>query len=122
MSEQAKILAEMQEIIMTILANGAASEAEGNRIDELEELLHQQKCYKEIDHQEYAYQGEEIAGLFFSDHYIEAINKMCEYEITPDDFFGFIEYHDEEEEYADMITNVFIAQVNKDYQSKCQSA
>lgn len=119
MSEQAKILAEMQEIVMTILKNGSASEAEGNRIDELEELMHEQKCYKEIDHQEYAYQGEEIAGLLFGDHYMEAINKMCEYEITPDDFFGFIEYHDEEEEYADMITNVFIAQVNKDYQSKC---
>ena len=122
MSEQAKILAEMQAIIMTILKNGSASEAEGNRIDELEEMLHEQKCYKEINHPEYEYQGEEIAGLFFTDHYMEAIDKMCECEITPEDFFGFIEYHDEEEEYADMITNVFIAQVNKDYLSKCQSA
>ena len=122
MSEQAKILAEMQEIIMTILKNGAASESEGHRIDELEALLHQQKCYKEMDHPEFDYQGEEIAGLFSSDHYMDAIDKMCVYEITPEDFFGFIEYHDEEEEYSDMITNIFIAKVNTDYKSKCQSA
>jgi hypothetical protein len=121
MSEQAKILAEMQEIIMNILKNGSASVEEGNRIDELEALLHQQKCYKEIDHKEYSYQGEEIAGLFFGDHYMEAIDKMCEYEITPDDFFGFIEYHDEDEEFSEMFTDLFIADVSKVYQSKCVS-
>jgi hypothetical protein len=121
MSEQAKILAEMQEIIMTILKNGTASEAQGNRITELEDLLHQQKCYKEIDHAEYDYQGEEIAGLFFSDHYMEAIEKMCECEITPEDFFGFIEYHDEDEEFTEMFTDEFIADVTKVYQSKCKS-
>ena len=121
MSEQAKILAEMQEIIMNILKSGSASAEQGHRIDELEDLLHQQKCYKEIDHKEYSYQGEEIAGLFFDDHYMEAIDKMCECEITPDDFFGFIEYHDEEEEFTEMFTDAFIADVTKDYQSKCQS-
>ena len=121
MSEQAKILAEMQEIIMTILKNGSASVEEGNRIDELEALLHKQKCYKEIDHVEHDYQGEEIAGLFFSDSYTEAIDKMCEYEITPDDFFGFIEYHDEDEDFTEMFTDVFIADVTKAYQSKCKS-
>ena len=119
MSEQAKLLAEMQEIIMSILKSGSASMAEGDRIDELEALLHQQKCYREIDHKEYSYQGEEIAGLFFGDHYMEAIDKMCEHEITPEDFFGFIEYHDEEEEFTEMFTDVFMAKVNKDYQSKC---
>jgi hypothetical protein len=121
MSEQAKILAEMQEIIMTILKNGAASESEGHRIDELEALLHQQKCYKEIDHPEFDYQGEEIAGLFSSDHYMDAIDKMCEYEITPEDFFGFIEYHDEDEDFTEMFTEEFIADVTKVYQSKCKS-
>ena len=121
MSEQAKILAEMQEIIMTILKNGSASVAEGNRIDELEDLLHKQKCYKEIDHAEHDYQGEEIASLFFSDSYTEAIDKMCECEITPDDFFGFIEYHDEDEEFTEMFTDEFIADVTKVYQSKCKS-
>ena len=121
MSEQAKILAEMQEIIMTILKNGSASAEEGNRIDELEALLHKQKCYEEIDHAEYDYLGEEIAGLFSTDHYMEAIDKMCECEITPEDFFGFIAYHDEDEEYIDLFTDAFIAEVKKDYASKCRS-
>lgn len=119
MSEQAKILAELQEIIMSVIGSGLASETEGDRIDELEALLHQQKCYKEIDHKEYAYQGEEIASLFFTDHTMEAIDKMCAYKITPDDFFGFIAYHDEEEEFSGMFTPAFIAEINKIYQSKC---
>ena len=121
MSEQAKILAELQEIIMNILQSGSASDEQGHRIDALEDLLHQQKCYKEIDHNEYEYLGEEIAGLFSNDHYMEAIEKMCDHEITPDDFFGFIEYHDEEEEFAEMFTDTFIAEVSKLYQSKCVS-
>ena len=120
MSEQAKILAEMQEIIMNILKNGSASVEEGNRIDELEALMLKQKCYKESDHAEHDYQGEEIASLFFSDSYTEAIDKMCECEITPDDFFGFIEYHDEDEEFTEMFTDAFIADVTKAYQSKCK--
>lgn len=121
MSEQAKILAEMQEIIMEILKSGSASEEQGHRIDELEALLHQQKCYKEIDHSEYTYQGEEIAGLFMNDHYEDAITKMCECEITPEDFFGFIEYHDEDEEFTEIFTEEFISNVSKDYLSKCKS-
>jgi hypothetical protein len=121
MSEQAKILAELQEIIMEILKSGSASEEQGHRIDELEDQLHQQKCYQEIDHDEYDYLGEEIAGLFFNDHYMEAIEKMCEYEITPDDFFGFIAYHDEDEEFLDLFTNVFIDNVNRDYHTNCKS-
>jgi len=119
MSEQAKILAELQEIIMNILKSGSASAEEAARIDTLEALLLEQKCYKEIDHKEYTYQGEEIAGLFSTDHYTEAIDKMCEYEITPDDFFGFIAYHDEEEEFIEIFTNTFMAKVKKDYQSRC---
>ena len=121
MSEQAKILAEMQEIIMTILKNGSASVEEGNRIDELEDLLHKQKCYEEIDHAEYEYLGEEIAGLFFTDNYMDAIDKMCESEITPEDFFGFIAYHDEDEEFTELFTNAFIEEVKKAYHSKCKS-
>jgi hypothetical protein len=120
MSEQAKILAELQQIIMTILKNGSASEAEGQRIDELEALLHEQKCYQEIDHEEYEYLGEEIAGLFASDRSMEAIEKMCECDISPEDFFGFIAYHDEDEEYIDLFTDAFIAEVKKVYASKCQ--
>ena len=119
MSEQAKILAELQEIIMRVISSGSASESEGDRIDDLEALLHQQKCYKEINHNEYTYQGEEIAGLLFTGHTMEAIDKMCECEITADDFFGFIEYHDEDEVFTGMFTNVFIAEVSKLYQAKC---
>ncbi len=120
MSEQAKILAELQQIIMTILKNGSASEAEGQRIDELEALLHEQKCYQEIDHEAYEYLGEEIAGLFATGHSMEAVEKMCENEITPEDFFGFIAYHDEDEEYIDLFTDAFIAEVKEIYVSKCQ--
>ena len=121
MSEQSKILAELQEIIMNILKNGTASEAEGKRIDELEAQLHQQKCYQEIDHDTYTYQGEEIAALFGNDHYTEAIKKLCASEITPEDFFGFIGYHDEDEEYSEIFTEAFMAQVGKDYIAMCHS-
>ncbi|CAA6811730.1 MAG: Unknown protein [uncultured Sulfurovum sp.] len=119
MSEQSQILAEMQEIIMKILSNGAATAEEGGRIDELEVLLQQQKCYKETNHPEYEFQGEEIAGLFVNDKQSEAIEKMFTYEITPEDFFGFIEYHDEDEEFVDVFTPEFIVRVNKTYQEKC---
>lgn len=123
MSEQAQILAELQEVIMGILKTGSASVEEGNRIDELEDLLHQQKCFKEIDHPDHANQGEEIATLFFNDSYMEAIEKMCEYGISPDDFFGFADYHydEDEDEAIEMFTDVFIAEANKVYQSKCKS-
>lgn len=119
MSEQTKILVELQEIIMSILSSGSASETEGNRIDILEELLHKQKCYKEIVHDKYTYQGEEIAGLFFTNHYTEAIDKMYKCNITPEDFFGFIEYHDEEEEFIEIFTDTFIEEVGNVYGKKC---
>ena len=122
MSEQSKILAELQTLIMSILASGSASPEQGARIDELEALMLQQKCYQKIDHDEYTYLGEEIAGLFAGDHYMEAIEKMCTSGITPEDFFGFIEYHDEEEEYIDLFTDTFIQEAIKVYQSKCQQS
>lgn len=125
MSEQAKILAEINKIIMNILKTGSASVEEADRIDELEALLHEQKCFKEIDHDEYANQGEEIASLFFKDHYAQAINKMCECKITPDDFFAFTDYHyddeHEDEELVEMFTNEFIAGVKEAYNLKCTS-
>lgn len=123
MSEQARILAEMQEIVMSILNSGSASVEEGNKIDELEALLYQQKCFQEIDNPEYANQGEEIATLFFNDHDMEAIGKMCECGITPDDFFGFVEYHYDEDEVdsVEMFTDAFIEDVRKAYQSTCQA-
>jgi len=123
MSEQARILAEMQALVMGILQSGSATVEQGERLDELEAMMLQQKCYKAIDHPEHDYQGEEIATLFFNDSYMEAIDRMCEYEITPDDFFGFVEYHyDEDEEDAiEMFTDLFITDVNKVYASKCQA-
>ncbi len=117
MSEQAKIIAEMQEIIMRIVNTGTATEAEADRIDELTELMLKQKCYKETDHPGYEYQGEEIASLFFKGNRTDAIRKMCELEINPDDFFGFAMYHFDEDE-GDSIkifTESFIADVNKEY-------
>jgi len=122
MSEQARILAEMQELVMGILKSGSATVAEGEKLDELEALMLQQKCYKEIDHTEHDYQGEEIVALFLNDSYMEAIDKMCECEITPEDFFGFVDYHydEDEEDSIEMFTDVFISNVNQDYQAKCK--
>jgi hypothetical protein len=125
MSEQARILAEINAIIMNILKTGSASVEEADKIDELEALLYQQKCFKELENSGHANQGEEIATLFFNDQYTEAINKMCECEITPEDFFAFADYYyddeHEDEELAEMFTNAFVAEVNKDYQLKCKS-
>ena len=125
MSEQAKILAEINKIIMDILKTGSASVEEADRIDELEALLHQEKCFKEIANSEHANRGEEIATLFFKDHYMEAITKMCESEITPDDFFAFVDYYyddeHEDEELAEMFTNEFVKGVNEAYAVKCKA-
>lgn len=122
MSEQARILEEINKIIMNILKTGSASVEEADRIDELEALLYQQKCFKEIDNSEHVNQGEEIATLFFNDKYMEAINKMCEYEITPDDFFAFADYYyddeHEDEELTEMFTDVFVKGVNEAYSVK----
>lgn len=125
MSEQARILSEINKIIMNILKTGSASVEEADTIDELEALLHQQNCFKEIEHSEHANQGEEIATLFFNNHYEEAINKMCECEITPSDFFAFTDYYyddeHEDEDLVEMFTNVFISGVNEAYNLQCIS-
>ena len=119
MSEQAKILIELQEIIMRIIKSGSATAEEGARIDALETLLQKQKCYKKIDHEEHEYQGEEIAQMLFTGKIQEAVNKLYTCKITAEDFFGFIEYHDEDEEYADTFTPTFVDEVKKAYQTKC---
>lgn len=125
MSEQAKILAEINKIIMNILKTGSATIEEADMIDELETLLYQQKCFKETNDANHVNQGEEIATLFFNDHYVEAINKMCDYEITPDDFFAFADYYyddeHEDEELAEMFTGQFIQGVNEAYAVKCKA-
>jgi acetyl/propionyl-CoA carboxylase alpha subunit len=70
MSEQAKILAEMQGLIMNILKTGTASQEEGDRLDELEALMMDQKCYRPLQKAGCNYLGEEIANLFFDGFFV----------------------------------------------------
>ncbi|MDF1880126.1 hypothetical protein JHD50_02215 [Sulfurimonas sp. MAG313] len=124
MSEQAKLLEEMQSIIMVILKSGSATQEQGDEIDRLEALLHKQKCFIEITHDKYTYQGEEIAGLFFTDKKSKAIDKMLEYEISLEDFFGFVSYHydeDDDEELLKIFTDAFNTEVAEAYHLKSQS-
>lgn len=124
MSEQAKILEKMQELIMGILKSGSATVEQGNQLDALEASLHKQRCFKKSSDSKYEIQGEEIAGLFFSDSYKEGIEKLYDYKISSSDFFGFVEYHydeDEEEELLEKFSDSFIAQVHKDYELRCKT-
>ena len=125
MSEQARIPSEINKIIMNILKTGSASVEEADRIDELEALLYQQKCFQELSNSEHVNQGEEIATLFFKDQYAQAINKMCECEITPDDFFAFVDYYyddeHEDEELTEIFTDEFVRGVNEAYAVKCKA-
>lgn len=125
MSEQSKIIEELHALIMVILKNGSATTEEGQAIDDLEDLLYQQKCYIEIKGSPHSCQGEEIASLFFNNSFTEAINKMCTYQITPEDFFGFTDYHydeDEEEgEQVTMFTDSFISKATQAYNLQTKS-
>lgn len=117
MSEQALIIEKMQALVMRILKSGSATEEEGNELDELEALMLEQKCYRKVDNSEQSFQGEEIANFFFTDNSTKAIDKMLEYGITADDFFGFAEYHydEDEDEQIEMFTDEFIANASKEY-------
>lgn len=123
MSEQSKILADMQELIMHILKTGSATVEQGNQLDRLEDLLHKQKSFKEVANPDYSCKGDEIATLFFKDNYTEAIDKMFEYKISPEDFFGFAEYQydDEEEESIEMFTDSFKERVTDSINQKKSS-
>ncbi|MDA7818052.1 hypothetical protein N9A28_07665 [Sulfurimonas sp.] len=124
MSEQAKILEDMQELIMAILKKGAATEEEGNKLDELENLMLQQKCYRSVDNENYECQGEEITSLLFNKNINQAIDKLIEYEITAEDFFGFAEYHYDEDDEAEIVaifTDELIVNVNKMYKDKANT-
>jgi hypothetical protein len=125
MSEQAKILAEIGQIVMNVFKTGSVTMEESVRMQELETLLHKQRAFKEVDHPDNTYQGEVIASLFFNEQYTEAIDKLYEYKITPEDFFGFVEYHydddHEDEDLTEMFTDSFIENVTKDYLIKCKS-
>ncbi len=125
MSEQAKILAEIGQIVMNVFKTGSVTMEESVRMQELETLLHKQRAFKEVDHPDNTCQGEVIASLFFNDQYPDAIDKLYEYKITPEDFFGFVEYHydddHEDEHLTEMFTDTFIDNVTKDYLLKCKS-
>ncbi len=116
MSEQSIILAKMQDLVMNILKNGSATAEEGAKIDELEDLLYQQNCYKETANEEFSFQGEEITSLFLKDSYTQAIEKMYECKISPDDFFEFVEYHYEDDDFSNTFTDSFMNDVKKVYQ------
>lgn len=118
MSEQSKILEEMQQLVVQILKSGIATEEEGDRLDELEELMLKQKCYSPTQSTQGTNQGEEIAELFFNNDTTGAIKKMLEYEITPEDFFGFAAYHFEDEPRVGIFTESFMADVEKTYKLK----
>ena len=118
MSEQSKILQEMQQLVIGILKSGTATVEEGDRLDELEEEMLKQKCYQTTEHSDYTYKGEEIADLFFNNLTTEAVDKMKEYDITPEDFFGFAAYHFEDEPRVGIFTESFMADVDKTYKSK----
>ena len=126
MSEQAKILEELQGLIMDILKTGSASAEQGKKLDELESLLHKQRSFKPSSNPTYESQGEEIAYMFLADSYKEAIDKLYEYKINSNDFFGFVEYHfdedeEDEKEIIDIFSDTFREKINRDYELKCQA-
>ena len=125
MSEQAKIIKDIHTIVMSILKTGTATIEEADEIDRLEALLDEQKCFKEVDEINHISQGEEIASMFFRDDYEKAIDKMLECEISPEDFFGFVEYYydddHEDEELSEMFTGAFRRGVNEAYQARLNS-
>lgn len=113
----------MQQLIMNILKSGSTTVEEADKMDALEALLYEQNCFKKSDQGNCSYLGEEIATLFFKEAYAKAIEKLCASGITPEDFFGFVEYHyddeHEDEVLTQMFTHAFMTRVQEDYQSKC---
>lgn len=121
MSEQTKILDQLQILIMEILKTGSASVEQGNQLDTLEAELEKQKCFQNVEGNTYASFGDEIARLFFATSDTQAIAKLHEYDITPEDFFGFADYfYDEGEEEAlveTLFTDAFRQKVADTYQA-----
>ncbi|MDQ7067063.1 MAG: hypothetical protein Q9M40_03120 [Sulfurimonas sp.] len=88
-------------------------------IDSLEEELFKENAFKASKQTAGSLQGEDVAKLFYQNDITQGIEKLIEYEITPEDFFGFVEYHyDEEhpdEELIGMFTEGFIADIHENY-------
>lgn len=117
MSPQSQILAQMQEIVMNILKTGDLSAEDGEKMDALETQLHQQKCFVPSQKSEFEYVGEEIAALFLSEEFEAGVQKLKELEILPEDFFGFAEYHFEDEDETEMFDADFMQRVNEAYKA-----
>lgn len=120
MTTQTKTIAQIQELVMKILKNGSVTEEEGIAINTLEDELFKENSFEPSKVKQGSLQGEEIATLFFENKIQDGVKKLKEYSICPEDFFGFIGYHyDEEhpdEDKIGMFTPGFISDVTKAYQ------
>ena len=121
MSEQSKILEKMQNLITEILKSGTASVEQGEKIDALEVQLFKQKSFKETPNEAEDIQGEVIANLLFNKAFKEAVDKLYDYKITPEDFFGFIGYHYDEDDNpeVELFTDEFCTQIGQAYEVRC---
>ncbi|SFV54735.1 hypothetical protein MNB_SM-4-1727 [hydrothermal vent metagenome] len=119
MSEQTKLIAGIQELVTKILQNGSVTEEEGLAINTLEDELFLQNSFKPSTGKQGSLQGEEVATFFFNKQKEDAIAKLIEYEITPEDFFGFVGYHYDEEHPDEaligMFTEAFVTDINENY-------
>ena len=122
MSRQAKILADIQELVMKILKNGSVSEEEGIAITTLEDELFKENSFKPSESKHGSLQGEEVATLFFNNNVTDAVDKLIEYEITAEDFFGFIGYHYDEEHPDEGLIVMFTPDFIADIQAKLQTS
>ncbi|MDF1883831.1 hypothetical protein JHD49_07780 [Sulfurimonas sp. SAG-AH-194-C21] len=120
MSEQTKLIAGIEELVTKILQNGTVTEEDGLAINTLEDELFKQNSFKPSEEKEGSLQGEEIATLFFNKQTENAIAKLVEYEVTPEDFFGFIGYHYDEEHPDEALIVMFTAAFNADINEKYQ--
>lgn len=119
MSEQGKILDDLEKLIMDILKTGSASPEQEVKLDRLEDLLYKQKSFQKGEDNNFSCKGEEIASLLFANNSQGAVEKLYQYKITPEDFFGFAQYHyDEGEEEVlveDMFTGKFQSDIKRDF-------
>lgn len=122
MSVQTKLITGIEELVMKILKNGSVTEEEGVAINTLEDELFQQNSFKASTEKAGSLQGEEVATLLFNKKTDDAIDKLIEYEITPEDFFGFVGYHYDEEHpdeaLVGMFTEAFVSDINEKHIQK----
>lgn len=114
MSEQSKIIDDLQKLIMDILKTGTASPEQGAKLDRLEDQLHKQKSFQQGKDTNFSCKGEEIASLLFAKKTQEAMQKLYEYKITTEDFFGFAQYHYDEGEEEELVEDMFTDKFQSD--------